>query len=46
MVASHEPESPRPSERLDSAWFGSGDALNEKAWLLAEQRIQASGNIK
>lgn len=29
------------SERLDSAWFGSGDALKEKAWTLAEAQVTA-----
>lgn len=34
----------RPDERLDSAWFGNGDALKERAWLLADQWLSDVAN--
>ena len=31
------------SDRLDSAWFGTGNQLKEKAWDTALQRAEVSG---
>ncbi|WP_028081157.1 DUF932 domain-containing protein [Solimonas soli] len=33
----------KSGDRLDSAWFGAGDALKDKAWLAAEQIVGVQG---
>lgn len=37
----HVRKAASPGDRLDNAWFGSGNALKDKAWRIAMNRIAA-----